>query len=168
MLCADGDYSGGTGVRVGGNTILTAAHVVSCVPMIIMVATLDGHASMATVDGRMTADVARLSAPYLDPVAPARIGTHALGDRLCILSALPEFGRRCGDSWPDFKDSVVGAIHIDAVAEHGNSGGGVWNERGELVGILVHLRYCQGTDENGQICTGAATSLIERLWIAAP
>ena len=166
VKCKEGNEVGGTGVRVGGTAVLTAFHVVSCAIDSITVTDQDTNEYPATLEAASDADIARLDVPSMTPMPSVRIGAVEVGDRACAAVFLPQRGRRCGETWPGDGTNGAGSVHIDFVAEHGNSGSGVWNERGELVGILVHLRYCLGT-ENPQVCGAGVTPLALRSWLAA-
>lgn len=162
----------GSGVRVGGHAVLTAEHVVTCPGEMKVTVRLEDVANGneshdATVEGTAPADVARLEAPTLPKLDPVRIAVPRYGTQLCAVFARPEVGRSCGELWPGY-DSSVGSLRVRFVAEHGNSGAGTWNEYGELVGILVHMRGCAGTENNGQICAAGVTALAPRRWMAAP
>lgn len=174
----------GSGVRVGGTTILTANHVVLCVRRdkdqnivdrgeLLNIHVFDEHAKEyeAALEGSSQQDVARLRAAKIAPLSPVEIVPAVTGDNLCAVFAWPDVGRRCGELWPS--PDVTGGLHIDFVAEHGNSGAGVWTEQGQLAGIVVFLHWCRGTEgdpsaPNQQVCTAGATALASRRWIAAP
>lgn len=165
--CGLGLTPNGTGVRVGGHTVLTALHVVQCDVKSVAVVDQDGKSYEAKVQGAAPFDVARLEAKDLPALPQLEIGSVDVGSRACAAVYLPERGRRCGEVWPNIEGQDSGWMHVDFVAEHGNSGAGVWDEEGRLVGILVHLRWCKGTEDNGQVCTAGVTPLAGRSWIAA-
>src|SRR5262249_10452973 len=105
--------------------------------------------------------------PNASPVTVAEVHT---GDVVCSVFALPEKGRRCGEVWPEgerARKHLSGDMTVNFVAEHGMSGSGVWDMRGDLVGIVVHLRPCLG-HPRAQDCTMGGPSLASRSWIAAP
>lgn len=169
VLCPDGNMSGGSGVRIGGEAVLTAFHVVDCdgeVPIGVMIVTSKGKKYMATVEAEIRAqDVARLRVKGLPSMNPVAIAQPVLGQQACATFALPKIGRRCGEIWPDIEGGPPGDVHVDFVGEHGNSGSALWDEQGRLIGILVHLRYCQGTGLP-QVCTAGATKVWPIRWIA--
>jgi len=153
----------GTGVMVSDHQAMTAHHVVDCPGAIIL---MDG--SLEPVQMRVelrdaNADVVRLGAieGYPFDAAPVRVGLKpAPGDTICIVSAIPRVGRRCGEvQW--YTDDGFPDIMHNVITEHGNSGGPVYNLDGDLVGIVSQLWLCS----NGQICGGKATSLFDRRWM---
>jgi S1-C subfamily serine protease len=164
--------SWGSGVRVGGTIVLTAAHVVDCMSagkqsaLVIAVVDSGNIRHIATLEAATPADVARLNVSDLAPLPPVAIAQAVRGERACATFAVPEPGRRCGEVWAN-RARPPGDIHIDYVSEHGNSGGPLWSPAGELLGIVVYLHWCQGTDGNKQVCTAGATSLWGRSWLAA-
>jgi hypothetical protein len=167
-LCTDGSQRG-SGVRIGGTNVLTAKHVIDCGDGELVMLTVKDRAHktyVAVLEGDSPSDVARLNVLFMPPMKQVQVAAPVLGETLCALFALPELGRRCGEVWPGTK-SVTADVVIDFVAEKGNSGSGVFDSRGRLVGILVVLRFCQGTVVP-QVCTAGATSLATRSWLAAP
>lgn len=173
VICADGTAQGGSGVRVGGTAVLTAAHVIICedsAPTMILAQTLDANGAadghyIATLEGMDIADIARLDVILLPEMPPVAIAAARVGERACAVFSLPEPGRRCGEVWPGGNTGAAG-LHVDFVAEHGNSGSGVWDESGHLIGLLDTLRMCSGTN-TAQVCTAGVTPLSGRRWIAA-
>ena len=166
-LCMDGNGGGGSGVRIGGSTILTAKHVVDCGAselMLVTVTDYNGEAYIATLDGDSPADIARLDGLLMPEMPRVAIAEHVLGETLCATFTYPEWGRRCGEVWPSADDTDV---HLNLVGEQGNSGGPVWDARGRLVGLVVTLRFCQGTIVP-QVCNAGMTTLAPRRWLAAP
>ena len=172
----------GSGVRVGAHVVLTAKHVVTCPNEdgddddtgMVMVRDYDGDTFIAYATELSDSDVAHLYVPDIPALPPARIGKAERGDTVCATYGWPEWGRRCGEVWPRTTlENPSGGMHAGFVAEHGNSGAGVWSEKGELVGIVVHLRYCAGIfDDAGlpyqQVCSAGITALAPRPWLAVP
>lgn len=163
--CPTGAVSG-TGVRIGGHAVITAMHVVTCGGR-VRVLRQGGMTYDAEVVGLARADLARLDVPGMVPVPQVDLAAPATGDRACEVSWYPERGRRCGELWPSSDDAEGGGLRADFVAEHGNSGAGLWDPAGRLLGIVTRLRPCRGTF-NGQICGAGATAIAPRSWIAAP
>ena len=165
-LCSTGTQ-GGSGVRIGGSIVLTAKHVVDCgVGELILLTVTDytGQEYISTLEGDSPADIARIDGILLPDMPPLAIAPHVLGETLCATFTYPEWGRRCGEVWPSADDTD---IHLNFVAEHGNSGGPAWNADGELVGLVVTLRYCRGTG-TPQVCNAGMTTLAPRRWLASP
>lgn len=168
VLCADGLSFAGSAVVLGPDRLLTAAHVVACeghggAPLLVLV---DIGATSTTAIVELTSsgsDLARL-------VTADRMEYHALligprpevGDLLCVAAGAPAGRtRRCGPV-EGFEPEPGDIVHA-VVTEPGNSGAGVYDARGRLVGILSHYRMCV----NGQLCGGKATSLAGRAWVLA-
>ncbi len=153
----------GTAVLVSDHQAITANHVINCPGAQITLAGALGPIPMRVEERNVDADIVRLGAIEGFPFDghPIQIGLRpAAGDTVCLISAVPRIGRRCGQvQW--YKGPVPGDIMHDAITEPGNSGGPVYNTDGELVGIVTHLWFCS----NGQICGGLATSLHDRDWI---
>ncbi len=154
----------GSGVIVDATHILTAGHVaetegLSCVftaelsngkthlvrPLHVLASSETDLASMEIVSFVETF-----------PAQPVRYGpVPAPGEKVCTATAYPRREYKCGQVMRS-KGSQPGDIRIDFVVEPGNSGSALYNERGELVGIVVHTYRNRG---NGQYITGGATSL---------
>ncbi len=168
VLCPDGSISGGSGVRIGGTVVLTAFHVIDCdgePATAVVIRTDKGDVYPAEVAAEIRdQDVARLNVTGLPELPQVTIGRPVLGQRACATFALPEVGRRCGEIWPPYAEPP-GDMHLDFVGEHGNSGSAVWDEDGRLIGILVHLHWCLGTEVQ-QVCTAGATTIWPIRWIA--
>lgn len=151
----------GSGVVIAPNMILTAAHVVDPHGMTCLFAGLDSRNRMYALSvGRTdyTADVAQLvsSKPFLyTPISIAE--PPSLGAPVCVVTGFPGRYRRCGTMQPSNESTPD--LEMDIVVEHGNSGSGMYDSEGHLIGIAVALTNCN----NGQICGGAGTSLFNRV-----
>ncbi len=163
----------GSGVVISEHEVLTAAHVVH--PHVTLVDAQGNetgkaamHCSFFVEFHDMTAwpvavnreweerDVALLYSLEGLPSVPITIGeTPRAGERVCIVSAFPAELRRCGETqWYGLK--APGHVLVTGVIiEPGNSGSGVYDTSGRLVGLAVSLRMCG----NGQWCEGAITTL---------
>lgn len=128
-------------VRIGGGKVLTAKH---CMEKRV-VGDLYGAYKVAYIDADH--DFAVLTGdPYSELVtlADAAIGDHvyvvgwpiSVDDGKQYLTVTD--GVRAG---PSVRDED----RITAPAYYGNSGGGVWNDRGELVGVTVEIRPTSAT-----------------------
>lgn len=151
----------GSAVLISETTALTAAHVIQCDGVPAVVLKFSGgerKASVTLVDVR--GDIARLTLtePLTSP-GPARFGpTPPVDARVCLATAIPSRGRSCGEIGS--YDDPPGDANHDAITEPGNSGSGVYDASGRLVGIVTHFRKCS----NGQYCGGAYTTLAGRVW----
>lgn len=160
-------YMRGSGVVVSSTQILTAWHVVSTTPPIcrLRASTTEGDTYALTVDmAAPEADVVRMTidGTFKNASTPKLGPKPAVGTTVCVLGAIPSRQRRCGEAQWTFDVPPPGDIEHTAITEPGNSGGGLYDSRGRLVGIVTHLQFCR----NGQICGGRATSLAgPRSWL---
>ena len=145
---------GGSGVLVAPTVVLTAYHVVECSGLAFLtVHTADGQKINARVrDFAKYEDVARID---LDEEAadyqPISIGpVPSTGDSLCVASAMPDKDFRCGKFIRIRKDA---RMYTSILVRPGNSGSGMYDADGKLVGIVTHLMKCP----NGQYCGGLAS-----------
>lgn len=169
-VCPDGKVGTGSGVLVAPDVVLTAKHVVTCMPLPpfeiytppakVFVKFTEEEGSEGVVEIELPQhDVARIrlkegTTKYFTPIS---IGPKpGIGDRVCEVSAVPRTTYRCGVVQPDGE-----YIGLDFMVEHGNSGSALYNGAGQLVGIVVQLRYCEG----GQICAGRAAPLADYSWL---
>jgi S1-C subfamily serine protease len=124
----------GSGVLVGPRRILTAAHVVPCGEAAhVVVTTPDGYVVPAHVTYTDDAnDVAVIVPGYALP-GPYPTVTSVGTGRVCIFSAVPERRVTCGVI------RTVKGTEIDHAADtrYGNSGSGLYDAHGRLVGIVT-------------------------------
>ena len=80
----------------------------------------------------------------------------AIGAEVCLVPVVPARGPQCGKV--DSFDSIPGDVFHQATTKPGNSGSGVYDADGRLVGIVTHYRRppAQG---------GAFSSLADRRWL---
>ena len=144
----------GSGVIVDETTVLTAYHVADCPgDSMIAVETLRGIMVMAALGNFDEAsDVASL---ILFESIPGHSATIAkppgIGQVICAESAIPTRARKCGRVHWLAPDPAQNDIRHDLHVVGGNSGSGVYDQRGMLIGIVTLRR----TDRPG----GAAASL---------
>lgn len=146
------DKATGSGVLVAPRLAVTARHVVPC-----------DEAQVAGVDAQVfshdeEADVAVL---YLHEPLNGRIPTigpvPSLDERVCIEPSHPERRRSCG--WVVGRHS--GVLKLDSLVWPGNSGSGVWDAQGRLVGIVTTFRV----GPNAQITGGSAATLDDKRYL---
>jgi S1-C subfamily serine protease len=152
---------GGSGVIVDKRRIVTAGHVAQseanqmCSFVVTDYSGKDRLAAPLVIDE--THDLASmvLGSDEPDFAAPYASfgGKPLLGSSVCASVAEPRRGRKCGEVQP-YVDPP-GDLVMDVVVEHGNSGSGLYDDRGALVGIVTHLVMCA----NGQYCAGKAATL---------
>lgn len=155
----------GSGVVVGPRKILTAFHVAGCVEAQVTIKFRNGDERLARVSAvAVEADVAQLEVlgagdfkdwSTLGSMMPKE------GDMVCLASALPRRGRSCGEVTTTSSD-LPGNLGFMAMARPGNSGSGVYDVDGRLVGITIAMGACEG----GHPCGGFATTLAGREWLA--
>ncbi len=153
------EYPRGSAVQISATQYLTAFHVVDDAECDYFITDDEGNKSQVRVENVWAQyDVARLQIPGDSPMHynhKVRVGkVPAAGKRICVVSAIPSPTRRCGEVQL-YKSKLPGNINHSAIVEPGNSGSGVYDDAGRLVGITTHLLRCV----NGQICGGKFTSL---------
>lgn len=175
-LCVQGDPWGqmvtgqggwGSGVIYANETVYTAYHVVECPPKsarLIHVVTPDGAKHWAELAAaRPDHDIARLFVPDLKNTSPISIRIPTTHEQVCIASAHPERRLRCGNLTEvrPFKTESNGTVDIwhEVETKRGNSGAGIYDLHGYLIGITTNLRSCG--DPALELC-GLATSLAGR------
>lgn len=153
-LCEDGNTSIGSGTMVGPTQIATAAHVVMCGdentehPVKLVAIDKDEH----TIEIGQTfilkhngVDVDAALAIALEPIgSPVPIATTgvAVGEQVYIHSKAPRYNfTRAFVQYQSFGPAVIG---LDTAMFPGNSGSGVYNQYGELVGVVANRLGCQG------------------------
>ncbi len=163
ILCADaggGYLSFGSGVVVNDHTILTAAHVAvdppgkTCLRTAMMIN--GGTYLLAPGKALPARDLASL-VPALHPFAPTYPVVYGpppvYGSRVCAMTAYPQFVWRCGET--QLTAEPPGDLAHTIIVEGGNSGAGVYDTWGRLVGIVTHRWACS----NGQLCGGKLATL---------
>lgn len=154
----------GSGVIVSKDRLLTAGHIAETEGMICAFTAED-------IKGQtfLIRPIAVLSSNDIDLASMGLISyteefnaertrfgsVPLLGDKVCVATAYPRREYKCGDVMMP-KADPPGDIRIDLVVEPGNSGSGLYNANGELVGIMVHTYPNRG---NKQYISGGASSL---------
>lgn len=153
-----GTYRLGSGVLVDGRHVVTAYHVVACgiVPL-VYVETSDGRRQrFVLVSEDLDNDTATLeiaSAEIL-PVAPVRRARARPGDTACAATARPRRELNCGTV-----EQVAGRqLRLSNRTLLGNSGSGLYNARGALVGIVTAQAAATAAESDGSM-TGYATAV---------
>lgn len=150
-------YEGyGSGVIVDSHTILTVAHVAYDEDICMYTALMPNQTTYVLMRGEILSDPDLATMKSLTPFAPTYEVAFApmpgLGETVCVQTAYPRWAFACGERQYSPAD---GAFAMSALIEPGNSGSGVYDGNGRLVGIITHLIRCS----NGQICAGRATAL---------
>ena len=133
--------SGGSGVVVNPRTIFTAHHVVNCeLTGLIRATTASGRRVHLHVDRTWPDDdVARLVVSGQDqlPVhSVLRGSTPDANDPVCSAVGAPFRGRFCGAFDRDV-GTRAGNLRFNGLVWKGNSGSGLYDDCGRLVGIVV-------------------------------
>lgn len=142
----------GSGVITGKHTILTAYHVVQCEGLMSSyVETLGGnlYEVQVVVDSEYN-DIAKIEIvtdigeefPWFE----FEIGPRPeLGELVCSESAIPTRARKCGTVTGLAENPNNGDIKFTNDVEGGNSGSGLYDTRGRLIGIVtMRWRFQQG------------------------
>lgn len=162
-LCGE-NISGGSGTILDDGRVLTAYHVVECDDLvtfqIAVIAPDSEEPRMMHLDKAAEGkDVAVLSietgAPFAGFVAPKFGPLPKVGERVCIAHSVPRIGHKCGEVQPYADMDAPGDLVHTAITDHGNSGSGVYDSVGRLIGVVTHLITCS----NGQICGGKVSTL---------
>jgi len=138
---------GGSAVAIDGHHLMTALHVVQCsagTPGVV-VRSSNGKRFDALIQRTWESkDIAQLHVQLeLSASVGVQIGPiPAVGDSICTQVANPDFGARCGTVETIDRGRVDADIAHTAHTEHGNSGGGAYDSRGRLVGIVTQLIEC--------------------------
>ncbi len=153
MYCLDGSGTIGSGTAVSSDVIITARHVVNgCGAAGVAKAvaiTLDGiEHQMITSRVSDTVDVATMVSLEVSPFKVwARLAWHmpGLGDQVCWVSGdgmeQNRGYKKCGYYGGPRIGADDGYDIVSGKPAPGNSGSGVFNSRGELVGVLVVGRW---------------------------
>lgn len=156
----------GTAVLIDATHALTAWHVVDACPTEqVELVWPDGKTKvLATVEAiALPGDIVRLKAVGLWPVEVPQptVGVRPdAGDRVCAHTAYPRRRRVCGSV--QRQEGDLGAeIIFDAIVEPGNSGSGLYDASGRLIGIVTRMETCS----NDQICGARAATLDGRGWL---
>lgn len=134
----------GSGVFVGGRTIVTAAHLISDLTTAKTITTDDGTtltAEVVLVDRindiallRLTADPAINPAPVSCDTAPVGTEIRGVGNPLG-LRFISTWGHVAGEPQPVARWPLGFVIDLQLI--DGMSGGPLFNEEGEVVGLMV-------------------------------
>lgn len=153
----------GSGVIVSKTRILTAAHVVETEGGVCAYVAEDSSGKthlMYPITVLSSEEIDLASMEIISPrdeFASERVffgKKPAVGDRVCTATAWPRREYKCGDVMRS--KEPPGDIRVYMTVEPGNSGSGLYDMRGDLVGIVVHTYPNRG---NGQYVTGGASSL---------
>lgn len=170
VACLDPGHvhiKGGSGVLVTDRRVVTASHVVTCNGETGVYVEFPSGATLlarvAILD--LEDDLAVLA--LAEPVTMRRaiIGPRpGVGDDVCLSAGVPKREHPCGiiTGYRDPTNSdTKGDVETSATIEPGNSGSGVYDGAGRLVGIVTYFRAIAGVPLGGGF-----TALEARAWVA--
>lgn len=156
-LCVlpDGRMSAGqgSGTIIASHRVLTANHVVECSGQsVVFVETFGGYKYVARVGKALERhDIAVLET--LEPLPRVRhfgISLAHYGSTICYEASVPTRARKCGRVLMLRSEGGADLLH-SADTESGNSGSGVFDSRGALIGVV--------TTRNGDSTGGGVSTL---------
>jgi V8-like Glu-specific endopeptidase len=170
-FCSNGGVQFGSGTITRHDTVITAAHVVQCdgaEVKLVVVEYLDANDQLVQVaatgtnqlrrDGEAI-DAARLTVPALTftrrAVESAASGAPALGSTVCLSAYIPNRLWAC----TAVEDVEKGEVQVAQPVYPGNSGGGAYNEAGELIAVVVQSSPCHDQTGAYAICGGVVLLL---------
>ncbi len=159
VRCDGKDYGAGSGVLIGGRYALTAEHVVDCPGRMSIVVSSALGAREAFIDKKWSArDIARLRmiGPTDDFWGAHRPHIAPLEERDVVCTAVrsPQIGSACGwitGVYPLQRlKSTDGTFWsrtttFNAEVAPGNSGGALYNAKGDLVALVTGAMFIPGT-----------------------
>jgi len=136
------DVYDASGVVISANRVLTAGHIADCKVQGLYVEMPDGSEGQAGLVWRDEArDIAMLSIPLSGLgkgyEVPA-LGPVSVNEVVCAHVAEPDVGTVCGIV-TSVNGNANGNVVFTGPVEHGNSGAGVYDPQGRLVGIITKL-----------------------------
>lgn len=154
-----GSLGYGSGVIVNSTTVITAKHVATHDGVCVYTALMSNLKRYVLYVDKLAKDADIATLRTFGTFAPSYPITYGddppLGTRVCMQAAFPRWAYACGERAP----SQAGVLAFPILVEPGNSGSGLYDDRGRLVGIVTELVMCS----NGQICAGRAALLKEHL-----
>jgi S1-C subfamily serine protease len=158
-ITATSELGLGSGVLIAPDQVLTASHVVEAADR-IQVRFADGTTRLARVtSSEQFADISLLKLDRVVPgVQPATLGDSDLtrtGERVFVVGAPYGMSHTLTVGYvsamhrndPTDAFGYADLIQTDAAINVGSSGGPLFNERGELIGIVSHIRSRSGGSE---------------------
>jgi len=145
----------GSGVALPGGRALTALHVVLGCAQYMLTNVVTDEVAIAELEVATSGDLAILTFDTPMTAAPVRVARAHVGDTVCLLAAYPEIGASCGHVLGVREGR--GGIQHSAPVRKGNSGSGLYNTDGDLVGIVVTCSL--GDDGKCNQSGGGATAV---------
>jgi S1-C subfamily serine protease len=129
----------GSGVVVDRGHVLTAAHVAPCMGARVVVVQGGRSFEMRIERIDLRHDIALLAGSDLD-APPVLRGTWIMSTRVCFEARVPRVMRSCGKVRPNPYPLRLDRVNHEAITWPGNSGSGVYDDAGRLVGIVTDGR----------------------------
>lgn len=154
----------GSGVALTPHLVLTANHVVSCggaAVITVFMADSDRAYAARVRSADKLADLAVIEIPDEAGVLPRDIKMPEIsappdtGEGVCVATASPSRGWSCGAVAQKFPNATGDDVETQALIVPGNSGSGVYDSAGRLVGIVT--KYVK--DGDGNLAGGYFTSI---------
>ncbi len=148
-----GSLSIGSGVVIGADRVLTAWHVAGdCKDTLVVYVRTRTWRRQATLSKSWPQrDVVLLKMQQaLDTVRPVSVAQVNAGDAVCTAVATPQLGSNCGTLIRKFEticpnNTWCNNIAFSALVIQGNSGGGIYDARGALVGLVTGGAFLPGS-----------------------
>lgn len=150
----------GSGVNLGNGRILTALHVAAYCPVYLVTSHASGHVAFGSLELGHVDDLAIIRVAPVEAAPPVRVASVQPGTVVCAMVASPEPGVRCGHVVKAMPGK--GGIEHTVPTQKGNSGGGLYDTQGNLVGVIV---TCNLTDGKCDGSGGGATAVGGMRWI---
>lgn len=140
FVCWNRQYSA-TGVILGSNHVMTSLHAlpVGCPTSAIWITSYAGKHYRGYVSAVSRENDGLLLGVVSKQLKFPRVthgGRPKAGDTVCFTAAHPKVRRACGVVGTVLSDGPL-SVKFGAEAVRGNSGSGVYNEAGELVGLVA-------------------------------
>jgi S1-C subfamily serine protease len=143
----------GSGVHIGKGFIVTAAHVVKGQTEVTIKTHVGQEAKAAVLWASSQYDVALLRTEASIPAADLDCRTAQVGSTVVAIGNplgmdfISSYGKIAGEP-REFADTWKSVFVTDLTVIMGNSGGGVFSEDGQLVGIVVGVLGVPGANES--------------------
>lgn len=152
---------GGTGVAIDKEHVLTAKHVVTCdmkdpehpdkiitaPAMYILIYTRHEEKLMAVIEKYSDDNIDAVKlyvSGYLDTWAPVNADKVKIGENLCAVTAIGQV-KKCGYVFDIPLSSKKLLLGLRAL--HGDSGSPLYNEKGEVVGLVTMLNWSENNED---------------------
>lgn len=125
----------GTGYVVDSETVLTAGHVLENAETVKFAFPNSITVDVTELPRIVVPDLDLGAVNYLSETSSVTLGEVHVGDKVCYFPAAPVRGEKCG--WVVEAESGYAGIKITNDVVPGNSGSALFNQKHELVGVVV-------------------------------